>query len=165
MSVPEIAVVHVLDGRARLRAPNQRGDAPFFERVARVLPGATGVVSVKTNALTGSILVVFENELDEVLAFAEQEELFKIGVVEEAPKPRREDAPPWADLFDELVRLDNRLRSESDDRWGLGSLTFYAMLAACAFQIKRGSYFPAASSLLVQARGILKELNQKRSAN
>lgn len=163
MTLPDARVEHALPGRVRFRVPARQGDVGFFEGVRQRLSGAADVARVSTNAQTGSVLVFFEGDLDGIVCFAREHDLFQIGAVTEAPRPRNEEPPPWSNLFDAVQNLDARLRRESDERWGIGPLAFYGLLAACVVQLKRGQYLPAASTLLMQATGILRELSRGRS--
>lgn len=158
-------IVHRLEGRVRLRVSGHKRDSALFEQIRQRLGAVPGVVAVHTNELTGSVLVIHEGDFDAVVERARSEALLDIAAAPvAAERDRREidEPPPWQSLFDEVINLDRRIKSESQDRWALGPMWAYGLLGACLLQISRGQYFPAASTLILQARGLLREANKGR---
>ena len=77
-------VVHRLPGRIRLNAPEAKGDRAFLHQVRQRLASADGVREVDANPLTGSIVVRYdknEQEIEKRLQKAFQEENALLSMV------------------------------------------------------------------------------------
>ena len=143
-------VAHRVPGRTRVRVPEARGDAAYFERAERVLANLTEVDRVHTDHRTGSVLVCHRGDFREIEAGAERAGLF---VLIASSQPGRSLN---LRLKEAALRLDRGLRDESDGILDLGSLATVAMAGAAALQVVRGAALPAAGSLLWQAASLVR---------
>jgi hypothetical protein len=139
-------VTHRAPGRLRLKVPDRRGDAQWFDRAAAALSVCEGVARVEANPLTASLLVLFGSgfSLSEIHRAAGAAGLF---VLEGA-------APPVAAVVragDGLRELDARLRALSGGEADVRSLVFAGLLGLAALQFLRGHVLGPASTLLWQA--------------
>lgn len=158
MSGTGIRIVHQMPGRARLRLHAARGQPAFLQGIQESLARCPHVRRVEINAVTGSILIWHDGELNEVLKFAGDRNLFEVRAEEPAIDPL-----PIPAIADSFRKLDEQLRSRSNDRWGLGTMSFYGLLGATAFQIVQGRILPPAGTLIFQAMTIfLRTLKQDR---
>jgi hypothetical protein len=159
--LPDAEIIHALPGRARLRVGARRRDSEWLAAAAAALRNAPGVEDVTASALTGSLLVRHRGELEEVVKWAETQELFR--VVQPAEASRSDAAAPAADephaarlltpLLDPRIlrllgqRVAGRVAAESDPRQVAAAVL--ALLGA--LQMARGQVLPAAVTLLTEA--------------
>jgi len=145
---PEARVTHRIPGRARLRVPERRGDAAWFEGLERQLGPVSGVLRLTTSPGTGSVLLLHRGPLEPLLRHAEERELFRCV----AERPPSSEAPAgWAAALDRLRRSDphvDRLLGGRPDTAAFGALLLGAL---GVLQLARGHVLPAGSSLLVDA--------------
>lgn len=80
-------IVHQTDGRVRLSIPERRGDALYFTALQDRFSGIGQVHRVSTNPVTGSVLLEFTGNLDEVMRAADGAAMFEF-----AAAAKREDA-------------------------------------------------------------------------
>jgi hypothetical protein len=73
------AIAHSARGRTRYKVTARRRDAGYFVSVEQQLSKVSEVESVETNPLTGSILVYHHCSIEELNAYAEKGELFKVN--------------------------------------------------------------------------------------
>ena len=71
-------IAHATARRVRLRVPSRKGDAGFFEEVARRLHECAAVEDVAINPRTGSVLVRHRGDFDAVTAHATSRGLFSV---------------------------------------------------------------------------------------
>jgi hypothetical protein len=76
-------LVHQIPGRMRLRVPDKRGDASYFESVSKVLSRHPGVEHLMVKPGTASILVHHHGAAEPIVAAASERGLFAI-----APEPQ-----------------------------------------------------------------------------
>lgn len=55
--LPTATVEHAMDGRLRVRIPERRGDASYFEDAIRKLSANPAITRLEANPLTGSLLI------------------------------------------------------------------------------------------------------------
>ena len=149
MSPPLGTLVHDSPGRARLRVGEKVGDRAYFERLVRALAACPGVRRVSGSALTGSVLILHDGEFSNVASFARSEALFDLVA---AARPQ-----PFANMQNEVQRLDERLRSASGERWGVAGLAFYGLVGASLWQLFQGRVLPPTVTLAFQALNVYKQ--------
>jgi hypothetical protein len=64
---PQGHIRHQVDGRVRIAVPQHRGDRAYFDKLGKQLGSVGPVRAVHTNALTGSVVLKYVGELDQVL--------------------------------------------------------------------------------------------------
>jgi len=135
-------LTHRIDGRARIKLPERRGDAPHFAKVAEELRALPGVVDVQANALTGGLLVLHEGPLEPILTQARSKRLFEVNANQPA-------APPVAErLRRQLGKLSGELRQDTGGESDLASLIFLVLMVGAIIQLLRGNFLAPAVSLL-----------------
>lgn len=87
MTLPTAQLEHAIPGRMRLRVPSRRGDARYFAYVAEQLQGHADIVTLRTSAVTGSVLILHRSEPTAIAAFAREDGLFDL-----APGPALQEA-------------------------------------------------------------------------
>lgn len=144
--LPRARLVHRTAARARLRLPQKRRDSQFFERLQRELAALPSVDSARADPLTGSVLIHYRGELDDILKRAREQELFELQ------RPSRHT--PIAQVQAGTARFDGWLRSISDGRMDVDNLAVLGLFGIGMFQIARGHVLPAGFALVWQAAGI-----------
>lgn len=150
-------VAHTSEGRLRLRTA---GSHPVEERLFAELRQALGqhhaVREIRTNARTGSVLLLHEGKVETLL-----EQLKKLETIELIPQGVRS---PMLRLHAALQETEARIAQRTRGKLTLGSLTFVAMAAAGAFQTGRGRLLPAGMTLLEYAySAMMREAERERA--
>lgn len=154
--LPKAYVRHQIENRVRLDLPEERSNHLLFLEIERKLSPYEGVLEVRANPLTGSVLVVHEGVLGEVMEHAKSEGLFEIDLLSSPHRKWQED------LLDKLSRVDKQIQVATQGDLNLGSLAALGLLSAGFFQISRRHFLPAASTLITDAMRILIQVNRSR---
>jgi hypothetical protein len=139
----DIELVHVTEGRLRLRVSQRARDPGFFASLAKEISRHPGVREVRTSVRTGSVLVLFEGELPALL-----EHLRSLPSMELVPSSSH---APMREVSRLLGLLDGSLARETHGAASLGSLTFLATLLAGLYQARHGRLLPAGVTLIKYA--------------
>ena len=154
--LPEGRVVHLSQGRLRVRIPEKRRDEAFFKMVEERLRAWESIKLIETNPLTASVLVHFS---DLGALFGEnaiRNDLFTVNVDElraEHDKPRQA-VTAWA--RQRWANADKMLRRWTDGSADLRSAAFVIAVAAAIVQAYRGQIAPPAATLLWDAGEMLR---------
>jgi len=160
MASPAIAfVVHRLPGRVRIKFPAARGNRSWLDALAERLGDCPAVAAVQTNPATGSLLIELAaaSQLEAVLAYAEDEGLFRCG---EGEPPSALPDPPasLSALAAKGVDLVNRgVQAGSLGRMDLPSVYFLAFLGMGVLELRRGHVMPPAVTLFWRALEVLRK--------
>lgn len=141
---PVLRLVHSLPGRARLRLDASHDRASILDAIERELGSTPGVREVRTNPLTGSILVVYDSDKAQPL---QSHELYR-EASEPAPPAALGPAPSSraaANLMRSFWRADVRLSEWSGSRIDLKLAIPCAFLAAGVWELVAGAELAAAS--------------------
>lgn len=76
---PIAILEHEIPRRLRLRIPERRGDASFFQWVVEALSQHSEIEEIVANPLTGSLLVHHSGSAQAILAAATEQRLFEVG--------------------------------------------------------------------------------------
>jgi hypothetical protein len=137
-------VVHRLPHRARVRVPDLRGDAESCDRLAESLGQCPGVVSVRANPVTSSVLIEHgDGGFDVVARYGRDMDLFNLDDTSTTG-----EVSPGVFIEQRLARLDTWIRSETGNRTDLKSFTIAALTAGAAWQAARGQLLPTAAQLI-----------------
>lgn len=131
--LPQAQIVHRTAQRLRIRIPGRRGERDFFARLEGSLKRDLELQEVRTNSLTGTVLLIGERiDVERLAELARGEGLFVL----------QGSAPP-APLSKKLVRpmanLDESIRTISGGELDLPSLFFLGLLGMGIYQIARGN--------------------------
>ena len=147
-------VAHSTRGRARLRLPSVKGDRGFFERLEQDLRHFRGVVRVKVNARTGSVLLHHRGDIRDVVKQAEQQGIFEL--VERPPR-----GEPLDVLREKLTEVNDSLRGKTKNVADLRSIAFATLIGGSVYQLFHGRFLPAGGTMLMQALDVLFELRRR----
>lgn len=148
-------IVASCDHRVRFRIPCRRNDALYFEKVARTLFEHPDVKDVKTNSVSASVLVQFnENHcLEAVISFALKKRLFKAG--------KADDFPSVGEMiWRHAQQFDVGLETLTRGRLNTENLMFLFFLALGVVQLKRGQIMQPAIPLLWRAMSLLRQIHE-----
>jgi Heavy metal associated domain 2 len=141
---PAAFIIHRLARRMRLRIPDVQGNTERCEQLVESMTHCPGIVSVRANPLTGSLLIEHEDGAGDVIArYGRDLNLFDL----DTRSPLAEQ-PPGAIIQRQLARLDAWIRSETGHRSSLGSVAITALLTGAAWQAARGQLLPTAAQLI-----------------
>jgi hypothetical protein len=158
-------VKHRLPGRIRLKIPQKKGDAGYFERMAESFADCPGLTQLHLNPHAASLLICHEPETDflNIAEFAEARGLFTVAAEPESVPLPILHQPLTAFTSSRLSRADELLQQASQGRFNGRSLLFLSLLGLAAHQIARGRFLSPASTLLWNALSLLKE--EKRNSS
>jgi hypothetical protein len=142
-------LVHRMPGRARIRIPAERSNDGYFRELEKQLGAFEGVRDVATRPLTGSVVLLHEGELTDVLDRAEREGLFAVRSSD------LEDKSLLGQISDGISELDEEVKKRTDSRWDLSTMGFFALLGASAYQLARGDFLPKGGALALHALALL----------
>jgi hypothetical protein len=146
-------LVHRLPGRARLKFPAYRGNPDGFAELAKRLEAGPGVLSLRFNVATGSLLLEHEpaTALEDILAYAALHALFEC-LEQEPPPPAPLPVPSVVAVAAKGVDLLNQgLTSTSGGRVDLPSVYFLAHIGMGILEVTRGHVMPPAITLFWRA--------------
>jgi len=151
-------VVHAIPGRTRLRADSIKGDAAALSAVQTALEDTQGVQNVHINALTGSILVEHDSNVEELLAQLQQRDVLELD--------NSEPEHYLATLHRALAESDRRLKVASKGKIDLETVSFFGFVGAGIYQCFNNHGLPAGVTLLRYAVELVTStaINQARSA-
>jgi hypothetical protein len=140
--------VHAVSGRTRLKIPSRRGEAAYFAQVAERLTECPGVVQVRVNSRTASVLISHQAPFDNIAAFAAEEALFALA---------GESLHQFLSRYtsENLQWLDELLGLASNGSLDLRSMLIISLVGLSLLQIARGQILLPATSLLWYAGHLL----------
>lgn len=140
--------VHAVSGRTRLKIPSQRGNAAYFARVAERLTECPGVIQVRVNSRTASVLISHQTPFEEIAAFAVGEALFAL-----AGESLHQFLSRYAS--ENLQWLEEVLSFTSNGALDLRGMVILILAGLSLVQIARGQILLPAASLLWYAGHLL----------
>lgn len=147
-------VEHQMNGRVRLRIPSRRRDSAYFSRLKDRLSEQEGVESVEANPMTGSLLVRHRNNLDTLLGYAADHDLFVIEKQQDKPVTSLADG-----LAIQAGRLDGAIRRVSGGGLNMRDVALAGVIVAGVVQIAKAHVWPAGFSLFWYAVNLLPKVN------
>ena len=138
-------VVHHLPGRVRLRVPSRRRQPAFFHDVKKRLEGLDAVSSVSVNPTSGSVLIRYDGELEQLLGQAAT-----IGLLEllEVTTDLPFLEPVAEQLIGRLGHIDQTISKNTQGVLDGRSALLAGFLVAAVVQAFRGSLLGPAVPLL-----------------
>jgi hypothetical protein len=137
-------LAHDLPGRTRFRVPSRRRDGAWFVHLERQFATIDGVHEVRTDARTGSVLVLHDLTADALAARARDAGLFELRPSGPAP----EAAGVVRELRRGFERLDERLSRATGGVFDLGAAWVVFLSGAAVVQALRRELLPAAVTLV-----------------
>lgn len=134
-----------MPGRARLRVLSV--DSATLDRIGRALAEHRSVVEVRASARTGSLLITHRAELEPILEYAAEHDLFCVTTQEVHAPMRR--------ILQGIEDAEARLGDRTQHALSLGGVAAVAMLAAAIYQARRGHLFPASTTLIKDALNVV----------
>jgi hypothetical protein len=151
-------LVHQMKGRSRIRFPEQRGNAAFFDHVASTLARHSSVLQLRVSADTGSVLVLHTGELTPIMTHAQKAGLFELA----PPSPPRASLRTLRNWID---AADDRVAKETNDAFSVGTLAFLGLVGAGIFQAKNGHLLPAGMTLFKHALEMMNYVAEREPTN
>jgi hypothetical protein len=138
LKLPEAGITHTISGRLRIKIPSKKGNNSYFESLEQKLFICDGVQSVKTNAVTASVLLFHDVDINSISKFAEKNRLFKI---QKLGSERTLLVNRIRNSFDDLNRRTKNLTGGELD---IVSVAFVSLVFLSIYQIARGNFFAPA---------------------
>jgi hypothetical protein len=149
--LPEAYVIHSIPGRTRIRIPSKRHENLYFRSVEEKLARCDGVVSIHTNPLAGSVLVLHSGDPTVIVVYARANDLFEVVANHDEVKSVSER------LLGRVHELDKRVRVVSAGTLDLNSASFVVLGCAGVVQLLRRNVWPAGMTLLWYAANLLRQ--------
>lgn len=132
--LPRAQVAHVTDNRLRIRIPSMKSKLWYFEKLTENLSARGDVKEVWTNPSVGSVLIIHEARLEDLVNYASNSGLFSLSAVGPTPKT----------LYDEVAGVfkgwNRNLKSFTGGRVDIPSLVFLLLIISGVYQIMRGRF-------------------------
>lgn len=131
--IPPAYVTHQTGSRIRLKLPEKRGDQSYLELLAERMQGISGVVSVETRPLTGSILIRHSSDTAHILRMVAAD-----GGLRLSP-PSSAGTNLQGRLYDTFDSISHMLKDVSGNELDLGGAAFLTLLGMGLYQIAKGN--------------------------
>jgi len=133
--LPEAYIIHKTSKRLRIKIPLQKGNADYFLHAHEKFSAYQKFASLKTNALTGSLLITDEKlDSEAIKEFAEANKLFTLQTAKHATTP----------LSIKLVKpvgdLSSYIKRSSGGELDLPGLAFILLLGVGLYQVVKGNF-------------------------
>jgi hypothetical protein len=146
--MPNASIVHKLPGRVRLRIPSRVRDAAYFDAVAHGLLEIDSVERVTVNPMAGSLLMLYNGELEWLLGEAARHGWFTVEARE------RENGPPFERrVVGAIEQIESRLGSAGAPS-NMKTPVVAGLIVASAVQLLRGRWLPSGLTLVGYAAGL-----------
>jgi hypothetical protein len=152
--IPRGEVCHRIGGRVRVRIAERRRDSAYFEQMSEALEGSDGVTRCQANPMTATVLIEHAAPLEQVLAFAQAQGLFRVDPQQLGPLPGRVRATQG------LERIDAELQQWTKGEADLRTLALAGLIGLGVVQLIRGNVLAPAVSLFWYALTTMHFLQQ-----
>jgi len=131
---PLAEVVHSLNGRLRLRFPTEKRNQDFFQNLVESLSNIANIRDIKANPITGSVLIQYDGELEEIVQRLEERfEIKRIG--------KNGKGEPLRDtILAATYRLDEKIKRFSSYQVDLRTLLVLLFLLLGLNEIRKGKW-------------------------
>jgi Heavy metal associated domain 2 len=150
--LPSARIVHFTPQRLRLKVPEKRRDAAFFDFVRNRLAAWDSVERVETNPLTASILVHFSASEQLLLEAVGKNDFLDIDFDAIA---RPTEPVVTSGAIRSFVAGDNALRSWTANAIDVRTVVFLLLFVGGVYQLLRGRMSTPAPTLLWYAGSLL----------
>lgn len=133
-------IVHELPGRLRLRFEARRGDEVFFTRLSSELRQCPGILDVRPNPVTASLLILHATDTQAIGRYAREHGLFGMG-----PAARAE---VQAQLRAGMAQLNRTAQALTGASMNMDALLVIVLTALAIHQMVEGNIMVPAASLL-----------------
>jgi hypothetical protein len=145
------SVTHELPGRTRLKIYSRRGNTEYFRGIGQRLSGCPGVIWLRANPRTASLLIGHAVPFSQIAAFAKEQELFLLA----ANKVNRRRRSPYRQVVENLEQVNVRFTRFTHGQWDTRSVLLIAILGLSVVQTARGQILVPAMALWFQALDLL----------
>lgn len=152
-SLPAARITHFTPRRLRIKVPEKRRDADFFDLVADRLATWDSIERVETNPLTAGILIHFSDLQRLFLEAVAKNDLFDIDF--DAALAPSSDPVVTRMAFRSFETVDHGLRRWTSSQLDMRSAIFVLLLAGGVYQLLRGRLSTPAPTLLWYAGDLL----------
>jgi Heavy metal associated domain 2 len=150
-SLPAARITHLTTGRLRIKIPEKRRDAAFFNAVADHLAAWESIDRVETNPLTAGVLIHFSDLQRLLVEAAAKNDLFGIDF----DALTQSSDPLVTRAFRSFETADDGLRRWTHNQLDLRGALFVLLLAGGVYQALRGRLSTPAPTLLWYAGDLL----------
>jgi len=134
--MPAAVITHTSRGRLRIRISTQKGNLAALKSQGDQLATCPGIISIEVNPSTGSILLLHQTTVQEIVAFAKSRNLF---LLEELKSPKVPSAELRRDLGSTFKSVDRQIQNLTGGDLDLSGLTMGALIIAGTAQILSGN--------------------------
>lgn len=134
--LPHAHICHRTPERLRVRIPSKKGDERYFSTLGQELSKLSGIDRLEANPVTGTVLLVFANHMDqeEIAAYTEANQLFRLN----RTQPRT--VAFSGRVVDSFTQLDEGVRSFTGGEIDISGLAFLGLACVGLYQISIGNF-------------------------
>ncbi|MCX7913586.1 MAG: hypothetical protein N2511_03260 [Thermodesulfovibrionales bacterium] len=158
--IPEAILSHKIKNRIRIKVPSKKGDKNYFNYINGKLLECNGLIDVKVNPLSGSVLVLHTTDVAKISEFALTNKIFKL--INSKPNP--------LDLHSRVSMvfrdLDRYTQSITGGTLDIADMLFLFLMGLGIYQLSRGNITaPAWYTAFWYAFGIFFKSGNKTNRN
>ena len=155
--LPEAFIVHVSQGRVRVRIPAKKHDAEYFAQLAGFLVPLPGVLKVETNPVTGSVLVLHALELKAVEDLKAMSDYSQMMGLFKLASPKSGNASLGYDLAAGFAGLNQTVKGLTAEAVDLPTLSILFLVGVGIWQVSRGEVAVPAITALWYASSLMRD--------
>jgi len=137
--IPDAIISHASKGRLRVKIPSQRGNLGALKAYGDQFATCPGVLSIEVNPVTGSMLLIHQTTVGEIVEFARSKNLFSL---KEQKTPKEPSAVVRRNIGDTFKSIDRQIQSLTDGDLDLSGFALVALMVAGTAQILVGNPGP-----------------------
>jgi len=137
--IPKAVIAHASAGRLRIRITSQRGNLSALKSHGDQLATCPGILSIEVNPGTGSILLLHQTTVDEIVEFARSRNLF---LLEDQLRSRVPSRELRRDLGSTFKSFDRQVQNLTGGDLDLSGFAVGALIIAGSMQILSGTAGP-----------------------
>ncbi len=134
--ISDAVITHDSQGRLRIRAASQKGNVAALKSYGDQLAACPGIISIEVNPSTGSILLLHQTTVHEILEFARLRSLFSLAEQKIQKKP---SADIRRNLGDAFKSVDRQIQNLTDGEMDLSGFAMAALIVAGTAEILAGN--------------------------
>lgn len=151
---PYAFCIHQAPKRIRLKIPSKKGKEDYFVSLKDKMSTVEGIINIKTNPITGSVVFLHSCDFREIVNYAESQNLFRVITTQHSVTPINEK------ISNVFISVNNKITQITTGYLDLRTLIFLSLMGAGIYQIIRGNLLiPAWYTAFWYAFNILKSKN------
>jgi len=134
--IPDAVIAHASTGRLRIRIPSQKGNVAALKYQGDQLAACPGILSIEVNPAMGSILLLHQTTVREIVEYAQSRNLFSLEEQKSAKVP---SADLRRSLGETFKSVDRQIQNLTGGDLDLSGFAMAALVVTGSVQILSGN--------------------------